>query len=147
MKAVRTFAVALSLALAPCVAFAQDPLPQDPPAGGGRGGRAAEPQIRPFDQVITKEAKSDEGVFTVHRIKDRVYYEIPAAALGVTGAATSSGAGTLHAAPVDAIVIVVSANATLVASAAHVSSVAEAANIFPNIPFPVLCSYATSAQG
>lgn len=41
MKNVRTLAVALSLAMTPCVAFAQDP-PQDPPTGGGRGGRAAE---------------------------------------------------------------------------------------------------------
>ena len=65
------------------VALAQEPPPASPPdaqaqdAGGGRGGRAPEPQIRPYDRVITKEAKSDEGVFTVHRIKDRVYYEIP----------------------------------------------------------------------
>jgi len=35
-------------------------------------GRAPEPQIRSYDRVITKEAKSDEGVFTVHRIKDRL---------------------------------------------------------------------------
>jgi hypothetical protein len=32
--------------------------------------------------VITKEARSDEGIFTVHRIGDRVYYEIPTAKLG-----------------------------------------------------------------
>jgi hypothetical protein len=67
------------------VALAQDPPPQDPvqqQEGGGRGGRAAEPQIRPYDRVITKDAKSDEGVFTVHRIKDRLYYEIPKAAIG-----------------------------------------------------------------
>ena len=38
MRNVRTFAVLLSLALAPPAVFAQDP-PQDPPAGGGRGGR------------------------------------------------------------------------------------------------------------
>src|SRR5215203_5190731 len=81
MKNVRTTLVALSLALAPCVAFAQDP-PQDPPAGGGRGGRAAEPEIKPYERVITKDAKSDDGVFTVHRIKDRVYYEIPKDRLG-----------------------------------------------------------------
>jgi hypothetical protein len=81
MKNVRTTLVALSLALAPCVAFAQDP-PQDPPAGGGRGGRAAEPEIKPFDRVITKDAKSDDGIFTVHRIKDRVFYEIPKDKLG-----------------------------------------------------------------
>ena len=55
--------------------------PPAPPAGGGgqeRPGRpdqSAEP--RPYERVITKEAKSDEGVFTVHTIKDKVYYEIP----------------------------------------------------------------------
>ncbi len=27
--------------------------------------------------MITKEAKSDEGVFTIHTIKEKVYYEIP----------------------------------------------------------------------
>lgn len=36
---------------------------------------------RPYDRVITKEAKSDTGVFTVHRIGERVFYEIPAAEL------------------------------------------------------------------
>ena len=64
--------------------------PQDPPAppaGGGTGqerpGRPdqqAEP--RPYDRVITKEAKSDEGIFTVHTIKEKVYYEIPKSELG-----------------------------------------------------------------
>jgi hypothetical protein len=39
------------------------------------GDAPAEP--KPYDKVITKEAKSDEGVFTVHRIKEKVYYEIP----------------------------------------------------------------------
>jgi hypothetical protein len=32
--------------------------------------------------VITKDAKSDEGLFTVHTIKDKVYYEIPKSELG-----------------------------------------------------------------
>ncbi len=64
------------------LAYAQDPPAQEPPAGGGRGGRAAEVEIRPYDRVITKDAKSDDGVFTVHRIKDRIYYEIPKAQLG-----------------------------------------------------------------
>lgn len=62
--------------------------PPTPPAGGGQGGaggpgqdrpgrpdQSAEP--RPYDRVITKEAKSDDGVFTVHTIKDKIYYEIP----------------------------------------------------------------------
>jgi hypothetical protein len=78
----RSIAFALSLAIAPSVAFAQDP-PQDPPAGGGRGGQQSrEPQIRPYDRVITKDAKSDEGLFTVHRIGDRLFYEIPKDKLG-----------------------------------------------------------------
>jgi hypothetical protein len=65
---------------------AQDPTQQDPQqqeqTGGGRGGRPPEPQIRPYDRVITKDATSDEGLFTVHRIKDRIYYEIPKEQLG-----------------------------------------------------------------
>ena len=81
---VRNVLLALSVAMAPGAALAQDP-PQDPPAGGGRGGggqQAREPEIRPFDRVITKDAKSDDGIFTVHRIRDRVYYEIPQDKLG-----------------------------------------------------------------
>src|SRR5262245_25816690 len=59
--------------------------PQTPPAGAGqeRPGRpeqTAEP--RPYDRVITKDAKSDSGIFTVHTIKDKVYYEIPRSELG-----------------------------------------------------------------
>jgi hypothetical protein len=85
MNNLRSVALALSIAVAPCVALAQDPPTggQEPPQGGGRsGGRAPEPEIRPYDRVITKDAKSDEGVFTVHRIKDRIYYEIPKDRLG-----------------------------------------------------------------
>jgi hypothetical protein len=79
MKKRNGLAFLLAFAIAPGMAFAQDP-PQDPPtggAGGGRGGRATEPEIRPYDRVITKDAKSDEGIFTVHRIKDKIFYEIP----------------------------------------------------------------------
>ena len=83
---VRRLAIALILAMVPCIALAQDPPTggQEPPAGGGGrgGGRAQEPEIRPYDRVITKEAKTDEGIFPVHRIKDRVYYEIPKDKLG-----------------------------------------------------------------
>ena len=78
-------AVAALIAVVPVAAGAQDPPGQDPPAqqdGGGRGGRAQEPQIRPYERVITPEAKSDEGIFTVHRIKDRLYYEVPKDRLG-----------------------------------------------------------------
>ena len=54
--------------------------PQTPPAGGGqeRPGRPdQQPEIKPYDRVITKEAKTDSGIFTIHSIKDKIYYEIP----------------------------------------------------------------------
>jgi len=59
----------------------QDP-PASPPAGGAgpqeRPGRPdQQPEIKPYERVITKEAKSDEGVFTIHTIKEKIYYEIP----------------------------------------------------------------------
>jgi hypothetical protein len=50
--------------------------------------------------VITKDAKSDPGVFTVHRVRDRVYYEIPKEMLGREFlwvsqiASTTAGAGS-----------------------------------------------------
>ena len=33
--------------------------------------------IKPYDKVITKEAISDAGLFTVHKIDDQFFYEIP----------------------------------------------------------------------
>ncbi|WP_127137529.1 zinc-dependent metalloprotease [Flagellimonas oceanensis] len=33
--------------------------------------------IKPYDKVITKEAKTDEGLFSVHTVDDKHYYEIP----------------------------------------------------------------------
>ncbi len=48
---------------------------------GGRGGAPRNAGPRPYDEVVTAEAKSDLGVFTVHRIDDRVLFEIPKDAL------------------------------------------------------------------
>jgi hypothetical protein len=64
-----------------------DPQGGDRPAGGGEGpqggGRPQTPaEPRPYDRVITKDAVTDEGLFKVHRLKDKYYYEIPAAMLG-----------------------------------------------------------------
>ncbi len=71
----------------PLPAFTQPPAP---PAGTGQEQEAAArppdrrdaPEPRAYDKVITKDARSDEGIFTVHRIKERIYYEIPAKELG-----------------------------------------------------------------
>src|SRR5436190_14430536 len=65
----------------------QDPAPQepaapDPAAGrGGRQGGAPAQGPRPYAQVITAAAKTDDGVFKVHRVNDTLYFEIPKADL------------------------------------------------------------------
>ena len=67
---------------------AQDEPPAQAPAGGGGGrgglgaGAAAVPDPQPYDRVINKDAKTTKGLFTVHQIKERYYYEIPKSELG-----------------------------------------------------------------
>src|SRR5271167_4114342 len=60
------------------------PTPATPPAGADTGavprlpnfgGSSQQPQA--YDTVITKDAKSKTGVFTVHEVKEKYYYEIP----------------------------------------------------------------------
>ena len=66
----------------------QDEPPQDQGDGrGGRGGFAvtgsnAIPDPQPYERVITKDAKTTKGLFTVHQIRERYYYEIPKSELG-----------------------------------------------------------------
>jgi hypothetical protein len=43
-------------------------------SGGGSGAPA---QPRPYNRVITKEAKTRRGMFAVHRVNDKLYFEIP----------------------------------------------------------------------
>ncbi len=68
----------------------QQPTPrpgdQATPEAGQRPDRPSSlegpPDPRPYDRVITKEFKTSPGVFAVHRLKDRIYYEIPKSELG-----------------------------------------------------------------
>ncbi|WP_405284646.1 zinc-dependent metalloprotease [Gaopeijia maritima] len=48
------------------------PTPQEP--GGNRG---SEDGPEPYEEVITDEAITDEGIFDVHRIDEDLFYEIP----------------------------------------------------------------------
>ena len=80
-------ALFLSLCLAGVLAAQDEPPAQDAGAGGGRGGRGgaaanAAPNPQPYDRVITKDAKTSKGVFQVHQIAERYYYEIPKSELG-----------------------------------------------------------------
>lgn len=79
------FTFSLLLMLTTAFVFAQDPTPQETPAAAGAGPRpgltpSTDPQ--PYDRVITKDAKTKAGVFKVHQVKDKYYYEIPKSELG-----------------------------------------------------------------
>jgi len=50
---------------------------QTRPSPSGNARQAGRPEIKPYDEVITAKAKTDEGLFDVHRIEDKLYYEIP----------------------------------------------------------------------
>ncbi|HEY4219428.1 MAG TPA: zinc-dependent metalloprotease [Gemmatimonadaceae bacterium] len=52
-------------------------------AGAGRGGAAqAAAQPRPYNRVITARAITKRGMFLVHRVGDRLYFEIPRREMG-----------------------------------------------------------------
>ena len=72
---------------APAPVPAEDTPAVTPTGRGGPGGRGGNPnEPRPYDRVITKDAKTSTGVFKVHVVRDRgtdhYYYEIPPAELG-----------------------------------------------------------------
>jgi len=55
---------------------------QPPVAGGAApGGAGGDPTPRPYATVITAQAKSKQGLFGVHDVRGRWYFEIPASEL------------------------------------------------------------------
>jgi hypothetical protein len=40
------------------------------------------PGTKPYKEVITDKAKTSKGLFTVHKLEDKYYFEIPAKLLG-----------------------------------------------------------------
>jgi hypothetical protein len=55
--------------------------PQDTTGRPGGAAAGAEAQPRPYNRVITAEAKSRSGLFKTHQVGSRHYFEIPRAAL------------------------------------------------------------------
>ena len=81
----------LTLALAASLLAAQRTPPQAPPAGAPstppRTNSTPTPapdtsEPKPYDKVITAEAKSQEGFIKVHQLKGKTYFEIPKGRLG-----------------------------------------------------------------
>ena len=82
MPAIRNVLVFL-IAFFPLSAQEPSPMPPETPSAIGesgllgRMGSGFSSQPQAFDKVITKDAKSKTGVFTVHEVKEKYYYEIP----------------------------------------------------------------------
>ena len=71
--------------------MAQRPTPAPAPTDSSRSrsgagmpgmGAAAKPGPKAYKDVITDKAVSDKGLFTVHKVEDKYYFEIPDAMLG-----------------------------------------------------------------
>jgi hypothetical protein len=100
----RTLCIAAVIPLQYLTVSAQTPV-QDPaqvPGGGGGQGRrgggpggpgAPQAGPRPYADVVTKDAITQEGLFKVHQIEERVLFEIPKDAFGrdILWKATTSG--------------------------------------------------------
>jgi hypothetical protein len=79
---------ALLFPLVASIALAQNPpatqtAPATPPQGAaqgtgqGQGGRGNAAGPRPYSQVITERAKTEQGVIAVHKVADRFFFELP----------------------------------------------------------------------
>jgi Met-zincin/Domain of unknown function (DUF5117)/Domain of unknown function (DUF5118) len=78
MKLLFTLLLLAGLCLAQTPAQ-ETPSPQEEKPTPSAPAAPAEP--KPYEKVITKEAKTKAGVFLVHKVKDKWYYEIPASEL------------------------------------------------------------------
>ncbi|WP_114779192.1 zinc-dependent metalloprotease [Botryobacter ruber] len=50
---------------------------QQAPAATPKADAAQKGKLKPYAEIITKDAKSDVGLFTVHQVNDAHYFEIP----------------------------------------------------------------------
>ena len=70
----------LVLALIPLSGCAGKSVPAPSPAGAP--ARAANSGPKSYDRVITRDAVTDDGLFRVHRVGEKLYYEIPDSLFG-----------------------------------------------------------------
>ncbi|MDT0293989.1 zinc-dependent metalloprotease [Mesonia ostreae] len=68
---VKTCLIAVCLSLSSCAIFQKKESPQTTKESAKKG------DIKDYKKVITKDAKSDKGLFTVHQVDKKYFYEIP----------------------------------------------------------------------
>ncbi|PKD18996.1 zinc-dependent metalloprotease [Salegentibacter salinarum] len=70
----KLFLVVLSVSVSSCAVFQPNKSSAD---ASKEEASKKNGDFEPYAKVITKDAKSDEGLFTVHRVEDKYFYEIP----------------------------------------------------------------------
>ena len=83
MRSIRLLLLTGVLVLAGCAGTQQTA--QTPPADRAAAQKPSNGDangLKPYSEVITDEAETDEGLFDVHRLDDKLYYEIPDSLLG-----------------------------------------------------------------
>ena len=74
-QGLRLMLVALSLSVSGCAVF--QPNKKAETTKNAENGEKKDGDIKPYAKVITKDAKSDKGLFTVHEVDNKYFYEIP----------------------------------------------------------------------
>jgi len=69
----KLFLIALSVSVSSCAVFQS----KKSSAESAKKESEKNGDLKPYSKVITKDAKSDKGLFTVHRVEDKYFYEIP----------------------------------------------------------------------
>jgi len=67
-----------------CMAAQDKPagMPTPPPGNGAPAMTPPKPGPKPYKEVITDKAKTLKGLFTVHKVDDKYYFELPVKVLG-----------------------------------------------------------------
>ena len=69
----KLFLVALSVSVSSCAVFQPNKSSAD---ASKEEASKKKGDLEPYTKVITKDVKSYEGLFTVHRVDDKYFYEI-----------------------------------------------------------------------
>ncbi|TRO67049.1 zinc-dependent metalloprotease [Christiangramia sabulilitoris] len=75
-QSLRLLILALSLSVSGCAVF-QPNKKADAKTAATDNSKKDKNGLKPYNKVITKDAKSDQGLFTVHEVENKYFYEIP----------------------------------------------------------------------
>lgn len=86
----RTSLLVIAVSISGAMAFGQRPVPGNPPSTGGAPSMpigngapaAAKTGPKPYKDVITSKAVTGRGLFTVHKIEEKYFFEIPDSLFG-----------------------------------------------------------------